>query len=176
MSRHRSACFLAACNTIKRSVINAKDTEMQSTQSLYCFSLRPLRLRELCVRYSVITGALVLMFFSFTAAAGVPVPDIPDAIKGEQCVEETGFMRRNHMKLLSHQRDDTVHLGIRTQKHSLKNCFTCHVVTGANNQPVTVKDPRHFCRECHDYAAVQIDCFQCHTSVPGGRKTTGARP
>jgi len=121
-------------------------------------------------------AAIVFTLFSFETTAGVPMPDIPKAVKGEQCVEEIGFMRRNHMELLSHQRDDTLHEGIRTKKHSLKNCFTCHIVTDADNQPVTVKDPRHFCRGCHDYAAVQIDCFQCHTSVPGDRKTTGARP
>jgi len=118
---------------------------------------------------------VVLMLFSLLAFAGAPKPDIPEAIKGKQCVEETSFMRKNHMELLLHQRDDTVHLGIRTKKHSLKNCFTCHVVKDANNKPVSVQDPRHFCRECHDYAAVKIDCFQCHSSVPGGRKTTGAK-
>jgi predicted CXXCH cytochrome family protein len=109
---------------------------------------------------------LVTALFSLAAVAGAPKPDIPEAIKGKQCVEETGFMRKNHMELLLHQRDETVHEGVRTKKHSLKNCFTCHVVKGSDGQPVTVKDPRHFCRECHDYAAVKIDCFQCHQSVP----------
>ncbi|MDT8384558.1 MAG: Hdr-like menaquinol oxidoreductase cytochrome c subunit [Gammaproteobacteria bacterium] len=109
------------------------------------------------------------------ALAGAPRPDIPDAIKGEQCVEDTDFMRRNHMDVLLHQRDETMHKGIRTKKHSLKECFTCHVVKDANNTPVSVSNPKHFCRECHDYAAVKVDCFQCHTSVPGGRKATGAR-
>jgi hypothetical protein len=103
--------------------------------------------------------------------AGAPLPDIPEAIKGKQCVEETGFMRKNHMDLLKHQRDETVHKGIRTKKHSLKNCFTCHVVKDANNMPVNVTNPKHFCRECHDYAAVTIDCFQCHSSVPDAPKT-----
>jgi len=100
------------------------------------------------------------------ALAGAPLPDIPEAIKGEQCVEDTEFMRRNHMELLEHQRDDTVRHGIRTKKHSLKNCFTCHVVKDNDGQPVTTADPRHFCRECHDYAAVQVDCWQCHVSTP----------
>jgi len=112
-------------------------------------------------------AVLVCLFFSFIAIAGAPKPDIPKAAKGEQCVEETSFMRRNHMKLLLHQRDETMHQGIRTKKHSLKECFTCHVVKDADNKPVTVKNPKHFCRECHDYAAVKVDCFQCHSSVPG---------
>ncbi|HEC20272.1 MAG TPA: hypothetical protein ENI97_13155 [Gammaproteobacteria bacterium] len=120
-------------------------------------------------------AALIFALFSLPVMAGAPVPDIPEAVKGDQCVEETGFMRKNHMELLLHQRDETMHRGIRTKKHSLKNCFTCHVVKDAGGQPVTVKSPKHFCRECHDYAAVQIDCFQCHTSVPGGHKTTGEK-
>ena len=110
-----------------------------------------------------------------SATAGVQKPSIPQAVKGKQCVEDTQFMRKNHMKLLMHQRDETMHKGIRTKKHSLKNCFTCHVVKDASNVPVTVSNPKHFCRQCHDYAAVTIDCFQCHTSVPGGSKTAGAK-
>ena len=31
---------------------------------------------------------------------------------------------------------------------------------------ITVAEPEHFCRSCHDYAAVTIDCFQCHASRP----------
>ena len=116
---------------------------------------------------------LLLPLLATPVTAGVPKPDIPDAIKGEQCVEETDFMRKNHMELLLHQRDETMYKGIRTKKHSLKECFTCHVVNNKDNKPVTVSNPKHFCRECHDYAAVQIDCFQCHTSVPGNEKTKG---
>lgn len=123
---------------------------------------------------------LLLLLLTFVtlvtpALAGAPRPDIPEAIKGEQCVEETGFMRKNHMDLLQHRRDETMHKGIRTKKHSLKNCFSCHVVKDADNKPVTVSNPKHFCRECHDYAAVNVDCFQCHSSVPGGKKTMGRK-
>ena len=35
-------------------------------------------------------------------------------------------MRRNHMELLKHQRDDTVRSGIRGAKYSLKDCVGCH--------------------------------------------------
>jgi len=97
--------------------------------------------------------------------AGAPLPDIPKG-KGDHCVEDTEFMRKNHMKLLLHQRDLTVHLGIRTKKYSLKNCIDCHAVKDADNQFVSVASPKHFCRSCHDYAAVSIDCFECHASKP----------
>ncbi len=69
-------------------------------------------------------------------------------------------MRRNHMELLMHHRDRTVHEGIRTTQHSLANCIACHAsketgrVTGSKDA---------FCEGCHAYAAVKLDCFECHT-------------
>ena len=95
----------------------------------------------------------------------VPGPVIP-AGRGEVCVEDTEFMRRNHMNLLMHQRDDTMVEGIRGGKHSLKDCIDCHAVEGPDAMAVTVSSPKHFCRSCHDYAAVKIDCFDCHASRP----------
>ena len=88
--------------------------------------------------------------------------------KGEKCVEPTAEMRRNHMNLISHQRDRTVHDGIRTVKHSLKNCVDCHASPKTNS--VLGKDG--FCESCHAYAAVRMDCFECHSSAP--RKAASA--
>jgi hypothetical protein len=96
---------------------------------------------------------------------GVPMPDIPLGL-GERCVEDTDFMRRNHMNLLKHQRDETMLKGVRDEQYSLKECISCHVVKGPDAVPLTVASPQHFCRSCHDYAAVNIDCFQCHASRP----------
>lgn len=86
--------------------------------------------------------------------------------QGDACVEDTDFMRRNHMELLKHQRDETMLKGVRSERHSLKDCLSCHAVYGPDAKPVTVASPSHFCRACHDYAAVSIDCFQCHASRP----------
>ena len=99
------------------------------------------------------------------AAGGTPTPK-PARGQGEACVAETGWMRRNHMTALSHQRDSTVHAGIRTKRFSLKGCIECHAVSGADGAPVTVASPEHFCRTCHDYVAVRVDCFECHASRP----------
>ncbi len=89
--------------------------------------------------------------------------------KGEKCVADTEWMRRNHMTALMHQRDATVHEGIHTGRFSLERCIECHAVNGADGQPVTIANPKHFCRTCHDYAAVQIDCFDCHASRPDAK-------
>jgi predicted CXXCH cytochrome family protein len=97
--------------------------------------------------------------------------------QGEKCVADTDWMRRNHMTVLMHQRNDTVHDGIRTQRFSLKGCIECHAVKGADGKPVTVASPEHFCRTCHDYAAVRMDCFECHASRPqANAATTGGAP
>ena len=98
-------------------------------------------------------------------AMGSLLPVIPMG-QGESCVKDTDFMRRNHMELLKHQRDETTLRGVRSEQLSLKECLSCHAVYGPDAVAVTVADPGHFCRSCHDYAAVSIDCFQCHASRP----------
>jgi len=64
---------------------------------------------------------IAVCVISVSAFAGAPKPDIPKG-KGDQCVEDTDFMRRNHMELILHQRDETMHRGVRPKKHSLKEC------------------------------------------------------
>ncbi len=97
--------------------------------------------------------------------SAVPLPEITRG-KGESCVAETGFMRRNHMDLLRHQRDQTLREGIRGARYSLKECVACHAVPGSDGTPVTADDSRHFCSACHLYTATRIDCFECHASRP----------
>ena len=108
-------------------------------------------------------------------AGGVPVPEPAKGV-GAACVADTAFMRRNHMKMLIHQRRETVHEGIRTKRFSLKGCIECHAVKGEDGAPVKVSDSRHFCRSCHDYAAVSIDCFECHASVPEEADQSASAP
>jgi uncharacterized Fe-S radical SAM superfamily protein PflX len=94
-------------------------------------------------------------------AGRVPMPTVTIE-KGEKCVEPTEEMRRNHMEMILHQRDRTLHDGIRSVKHSLKNCIDCH----ANPKTNSVLGKDGFCESCHAYAAVSMDCFECHSSSP----------
>jgi hypothetical protein len=98
------------------------------------------------------------------AASRVPKPALVQA-QGERCVEDTEFMRRNHMQVLAHQRDLTTRLGIRTAEHSLKGCIECHASAATGSVAAAKED---FCQSCHSYAAVRIDCFECHATKPGG--------
>ncbi|MFO1218323.1 MAG: hypothetical protein U1E89_08145 [Burkholderiaceae bacterium] len=90
-------------------------------------------------------------------------PAIEKARQGERCVDDTATMRRSHMTMLTHQRDATVHGGIRGAKHSLKGCIDCHASRTSGSVAAA---PGDFCVSCHAYAAVHIDCFECHASKP----------
>jgi len=102
------------------------------------------------------------------AHAAAPKPVVEKALKGEQCVEPTEYMRRNHMKVLDGHRDKTVHEGIRTKKYSLKECINCHA-SQKTGSVTAAKD--NFCVSCHSYASVKIDCFDCHSSKPQSTAT-----
>ncbi len=112
--------------------------------------------------------ALVLLIAATAALAGEPAgrtprPAIEPAKAGTQCVAPPEVMRREHPTLLKHQRDVTVHRGVREARDSLQGCVGCHAsaATGSVAQAKT-----DFCSSCHAYAAVQIDCFECHASRP----------
>lgn len=101
--------------------------------------------------------------------AGVSKP-VLERGKGERCVEDTAYMRRYHMELLKHHRDDTLRRGIRTTKHSLKGCVDCHASSKTGSVASSKED---FCMACHTYASVKLDCWDCHASKPM-KKTTPA--
>ena len=114
-------------------------------------------LAALALAVLVVPGAVA------AAEGGAPAP----SGAGDRCVEDTPFMRRNHMELLKHQRDRTVHDGVRTTRHSLANCVACHAdretgsVVGRNSS-----GREGFCAGCHSYAGVKLDCFECHATKP----------
>jgi [DsrC]-trisulfide reductase subunit J len=111
----------------------------------------------------LVAGGAVAAGAAGDAGTRVSVPHL-DAPRGERCVMDTAFMRRNHMNLLLHQRDRTVHEGVRTSAIALQKCIGCH----ANEQTGSViGSDRSFCQGCHSYAAVKLDCFDCHSSRTG---------
>ncbi len=99
--------------------------------------------------------------------AGEAIEGTAKADKLQQCVEPTSVMRRNHFEFIKHQRDETVHKGIRGSKYSLAGCVDCHARKDAAGKFVPVNAEEQFCDGCHDYAAVDLECFSCHSTVPG---------
>lgn len=84
-------------------------------------------------------------------------------LKEKRCVEDTEFMRRSHMKLLTTWRDSVVREGnhLYTAKSGKVyemnlsgTCLKCH------------SNKEQFCDRCHNYLGAKPTCFSCHI-IPG---------
>ncbi len=80
-------------------------------------------------------------------------------LKEIRCVEDTAFMRANHMKLLVTWREAAVREGNRLytardgsifEAKLSGTCLKCH----SNKQ--------QFCDRCHNYVGAKPNCFSCH--------------
>lgn len=114
---------------------------------------------NMVIRLAAILFSVLIASASY--AADTPQKPHLDVGKGGQCVEDPKLMRKIHMDLLKHQRDETMRKGIRGQKHSLADCVECHASTKTDS---VLGSDDAFCQGCHTYAAVKLDCFECHTS------------
>jgi predicted CXXCH cytochrome family protein len=118
--------------------------------------------------------SMMLLAMTLSGLFGLGNGHAAEAVQGsakadklEQCVEPTSVMRRNHFEFIKHQRDLTVHQGIRGSKYSLAGCVDCHARKDSSGKFIPVNAEEQFCDGCHDYAAVSPDCFSCHSTVPG---------
>ena len=106
---------------------------------------------------------LVLLAFPiwYVAATGkanyVPQPEIVSEEK--QCIESTEYMRKKHMILLEEWKRRVVRDGMeyyvasdgKEYKIGLTGtCLSCH------------PNKAEFCDQCHDYAGIEPDCWNCH--------------
>lgn len=114
---------------------------------------------------TVIAGlAIFVLFVTFPIwfngldAGPLPKPELPPGGEKE-CVAPVDEMRDNHMKLLNEWRDAVlrdsdrvmVKVGDKEYRKGLQMaCMECH------------SDKEKFCDTCHEYAAVQPTCWDCH--------------
>lgn len=84
----------------------------------------------------------------------------------DACVAPVPEMRRNHMEMIQHQRDITVHQGIRKTDNSLHGCIDCHANKDEHDKFIPVNAKGQFCAGCHEYVSAKLDCFSCHATVP----------
>jgi hypothetical protein len=125
---------------------------------------------------TIVGLAIIVSFNSVNASQNELGPNItiPES-SGKNCVLPEEQMRRQHPDLLKHDRIQTLREGIRAKDDSgialdgsLKQCINCHAIKDDNNKFVRIDNDQHFCASCHKYAAVSIDCFQCHRDIPEG--------
>ena len=124
-------------------------------------------LRQFAKHLVVLVGLTALPILLNAGELG-PVPPKAKANASEEnkCVEPIAKIRKDHMELLKHKRDETMREGVRTKTHSLTECIDCHVTPKKNGEFARIGDDEHFCSSCHNYAAVNVDCFDCHSDLP----------
>ena len=131
---------------------------------------------KVCLKLSILGNICFGVLLSLAVSAAEPsssvtLPKPPKAKQNfsdtQKCVAPIEDIRRNHGDYLKHHRNETMHKGIRTTQHSLVACINCHVTADSKgNYPNIKEGSKHFCKSCHNYAAVSIDCFQCHATKP----------
>jgi hypothetical protein len=111
----------------------------------------------------LILFALLVIFpliYSFTIGKPGPRPELDMPVGETDCIEEKDFMTAKHMELLNLWRDRVVREGEKTyvsnttgrhfEMSLTRTCMKCHT------------DRDAFCIRCHDYADVQVYCWDCH--------------
>lgn len=115
----------------------------------------------------VIAGLIIFVllvtfpiWFNRLDAGPMPKPELPPGGEKE-CVAPAAVMRDTHMQLLNEWRDDVtrnsdreviVIAGKEYGKGLQLACMQCH------------SNKEKFCDSCHEYAAVQPTCWDCHIS------------
>lgn len=129
----------------------------------------------------LVLAFLAVIGFAWGAAADGTGPVVP-AATGDPHPEGSEYWRIHHMQMLKHDRKLTMREGVRDLapddmaiNASIGECFDCHAVKDEAGDFVSFEDDRHFCRVCHDYAAVTIDCFTCHRSTPANESAIAYR-
>lgn len=95
-----------------------------------------------------------------------PPPVAMGSLVADHRTDDATVMIRNHPRFLFAFRTDVLHHGVVEPANNLERCVTCHAVKDQNGEPVDFHSPKHFCVGCHYKAAVTIDCFACHNSLP----------
>jgi len=87
------------------------------------------------------------------------VPELEIITEEKQCIESMEWMRFRHPDLLNDWTESVVRQGTRTyvasdgQEYHISlsgTCMDCH------------SNKAEFCDQCHDYAGVKPDCWDCH--------------
>ena len=139
----------------------------------------------------IIVGLLVFIALAsiplwYTPAAGkaYEAPDIK--LPEGECVESRDYMRSSHMEVLNDWRDSVVRLGNRIHVFKSGKRYLKTLTGSANPPPVPKGSPlsgvdrrgclgchgqvaepgqsaaESFCVKCHQTAAVEVTCWDCH--------------
>jgi len=138
------------------------------------------------LHYKILTQLSLIFGLAFMAGSTLYAEDADSSglypkitvskAEGDKCVRPPAEIRRLHPDMLRHDRIQTMRKGVRAQADgkgldgSLKACINCHAIKDTKDDSgyVRIDNNEHFCVSCHKFAAVTIDCFQCHRDIPQG--------
>jgi len=120
----------------------------------------------------MIIGGLVVFLVLVTyplwstvvAGGEVAMPELEYPAGETACIEDTEFMRANHMDILNDWRNalvrdgETEYTSASGQQYTMSltgTCMSCH------------DDRDTFCTRCHDYSNVTPLCWDCHVEPRG---------
>jgi len=121
-----------------------------------------MRDRGLIILGLVIAIGLLTFPIWYDNAAGITsaAPDLKQAVQGDACIYPIEYMRESHMTVLMEWRDQVVRnnqrmvtINGKSWEMSLtRTCMECH------------DSKEQFCDRCHQYAAVNAYCWDCHVA------------
>ena len=114
----------------------------------------------------VVFVVLVTFPLWHTLAAGgeATQPALEYPVGESQCIEDTEYMRANHMDILNQWRNSVVRDGVTEYTASSGEQFTISL-TGTCMDCHDKRDT--FCKACHDYSNVTPTCWDCHVEPRG---------
>jgi len=104
------------------------------------------------------------LWYAVAAGGGTAMPELEYPDGETQCIEDTEFMRANHMDILHQWRNslvrdgETEYTSASGQQYTISltgTCMDCH-----DNRET-------FCTTCHDYSNVTPKCWDCHVEPRG---------
>jgi hypothetical protein len=114
------------------------------------------------------------IWYKLVAGEGVPQPDREYPKNVPRCVEEGEWMVSNHMNLLRQWRDEVVRgdgqkkpyksrdFGAEHLKSLTRTCMECH-----SRKDMCDTNGDTSCTQCHNYANVEPECWDCHIELKG---------
>lgn len=123
--------------------------------------------RRIIIGIIVLVGLFSIPFWYNTGQQNerpeisLDTPEI-QALEVKECIEDTEYMRANHMKLLAEWRTSVVRDGDRIYAASdgqeyvkcvQETCLYCH------------SNRERFCDACHSFAGIEPNCWDCHDSL-----------
>jgi hypothetical protein len=121
-----------------------------------------MRDRGLIVLGLVVAIGLLTFPIWYDSARGISseAPELKPAVEGETCIYPTEYMRESHMNVLMDWRDRVVRQdermvninGHEWEMSLTRTCMECH------------DSKEQFCDQCHNYAAVNVYCWDCHVA------------